>query len=91
MATAPDWIAETVSSLAPLATAAEASAVLRTSPRNLRRHIAAGRLQAIRAEESGSSRVLIPRVEIERFLRACIGAEETQPRARVKLAPARRA
>ena len=82
MSTSTDWVAETVSGLKPLATAAEASAALRTSPRNLRRHIAAGRLRAIRAEESGSSRVLIPRCEIERFLRACAG--EDQPITRVK-------
>ena len=32
--------------------------------------IAVGRLKALRARESGSSRVLIPRVEIERYLRS---------------------
>jgi excisionase family DNA binding protein len=74
MLPALDWIADVVAPLPALATAQEASAALRTSPRNLRRHIAAGRLQAIRAEEAGSSRVLIPRAEIERFLRACAGA-----------------
>jgi len=74
MSTFPDWIAETISGLPALTTAAEASAVLRTTPRNLRRHIAAGRIRAIRAEESGSSRVLVPRAELERFLRACAGA-----------------
>lgn len=74
MSTSLDWIQETVAHLPPLATASEAAEALRTSPRNLRRHIAAGRLAAIRAEETGSSRVLIPRAEIERFLRACAGA-----------------
>jgi len=69
-----DWISDVVADLPALATAAETSKALRTSPRNLRRHIAAGRLVAIRAEESGSSRVLVPRAEIERFLRACAGA-----------------
>jgi hypothetical protein len=67
----PDWISETVAHLPALATASEASAVLRTSTRNLRRHI--GRIRAFRAEETGSSRVLIPRAELERFLRACAG------------------
>ncbi|MES1186900.1 MAG: helix-turn-helix domain-containing protein [Myxococcales bacterium] len=62
-----DWIAETVADLPPLATAAEAAKALRTSPRNLRRHVAAGRLKALRAEEAGSSRVLIPRAEIARL------------------------
>lgn len=72
--TEPSWIAETVAALPPLATMKEAATVLRTTPRNLRRHVAAGRLQAIRAEETGSSRVLFPRAEIARFLRACAGA-----------------
>lgn len=65
-----DWIADAVGTLAPLATVAETCAVLRTSTRNLRRMIATGRLKALRARESGSSRVLVPRVEIERFLRS---------------------
>lgn len=65
-----DWISETVADLPPLTTAAEAAKALRTSPRNLRRHVAAGRLKSLRAEESGSSRVLIPRSEIVRFLRS---------------------
>lgn len=73
MSTSLDWIAETVAGLPPLVTAKEASTVLRTTTRNLRRHIAAGRIVAIRAEESGSSRVLFPRAEIARFLRACAG------------------
>jgi hypothetical protein len=69
----PVWIQEAVADLPALTTAAEAARALRTSPRNLRRHIAAGRLKAIRAEETGSSRVLIPRLEIVRFLTACAG------------------
>jgi excisionase family DNA binding protein len=64
-----DWIADTVASLAPLTTASEAAAALRTSPRNLRRMIADGRICAVRAKETGSSRVLIARVEIARYLR----------------------
>lgn len=65
-----DWIADVVAQLNPLTSAAEASNALRTSPRNLRRLIAAGRLRAVRAHESGSSRVLVPRLEIERYLRS---------------------
>jgi len=74
MSTPPiDWIKEAIAELPALTTAKECASALRTTPRNLRRHIAAGRLNAIRAEETGSSRVLIPRSEIERFLRACAG------------------
>jgi excisionase family DNA binding protein len=71
LSTPTDWIQETVAELPPLATVKEAAAVLRTTPRNLRRHVASGRLRAIRAEGNGSSRVLFPRAEIARFLAAC--------------------
>jgi excisionase family DNA binding protein len=67
------WIADAVAGLQPLATAAETCAVLRTSSRNLRRMIAAGRIKAIKTRETGPSRVLVPRVEIERFLRSLDG------------------
>jgi excisionase family DNA binding protein len=65
-----DWISDVIGQLRPMTTAAEASTALRTSPRNLRRMIADGRLRAVRSRESGSSRVLVPRVEIERYLRS---------------------
>ncbi|HEY5372947.1 MAG TPA: helix-turn-helix domain-containing protein [Polyangiaceae bacterium] len=67
-----DWITETVTGLAPLATAKETAAVLRTSTRNLRRMIGDGRIRAVRAQESGSSPVLVPRGEIERYLRGLV-------------------
>jgi excisionase family DNA binding protein len=65
-----DWVADVVAKLHPLCTAGEAANALRTSTRNLRRMIADGRLGAVRAVESGSSRVLVPRAEIERYLRS---------------------
>lgn len=65
-----DWIADAVASLHPLATLFEAAATLRMCTRSVRRMVATGRLKAIRSRESGSSRVLIPRVEIERYLRS---------------------
>jgi excisionase family DNA binding protein len=65
-----DWIADAVSALRPLATVNETCAVLRTSTRNLRRMIATGRLRAVRSRVGGSSRVLVPRVEIETYLRS---------------------
>jgi excisionase family DNA binding protein len=79
-----DWIAETIRELKPLATASEAANVLRMSTRHLRRMITSGRITAVRARESGASRVLVPRSEIERFLRACTG--EVAPLQRVKRA-----
>lgn len=67
----PDWIAEVVRELPPLATANEAARALRTTPRNLRRMIAAGRITAVRSRESGSSRVLVPRTSIASYLATC--------------------
>ena len=65
-------INEIEAGLPALATASEAANALRTSPRNLRRLIVAGRLGAMRKRESGSSRVLIPRAEIGRYLRSLV-------------------
>ena len=66
----PDWVAEAVASLPPLVTTGEAIATLRTSKRNLYRLVAAGRLHAVRQAERGSSRLLIPRASIEKYLRS---------------------
>jgi excisionase family DNA binding protein len=69
-----DWISETVSTLAPLCTASEAAALLRTSPRNLRRWVADGRITGVHHIEGGSSRVLVPRASIESYLRGLVSA-----------------
>lgn len=67
-----DWISEATKDLPAITTAAEAAKVLRTSPRNLRRMVVDGRIQAIRERESGSSRVLVPRASIESYLRGLV-------------------
>lgn len=67
-----DSINEIEASLPALATANEAARALRMSGRNLRRLIVAGRITALRAQESGSSRVLIPRAEVGRYLRSLV-------------------
>lgn len=64
-----EWIADVVATLRPLCTIDEAAELLRTSTRNLRRLIAAGRIETVRSRQGGGSRVLIPRVELGRFLR----------------------
>ncbi len=71
---APDWIEDTLEDLPPLCTTAEAVSLLRTSRRNLYRMVARGRLNALRQESSGSSRLLFPRSELARFLRSMEGA-----------------
>lgn len=46
----------------------EVATALRTSKRTVRRLIASGRLRVARLEIGGSSRVLIPRAELERIV-----------------------
>ncbi len=65
-----DWITEAVSSLPVLSTAKETADTLRMSQRQLRRLIVAERIPAIRGREGGSSRVLVPRASIEKYLRS---------------------
>lgn len=70
-----DWVSDIVAALPALSTANEAARVLRMSPRNLRRLYTDGRLSVVRARESGSSRVLVPRLSIERYLRSLAVAQ----------------
>ena len=67
--TAPDLAAEVVAALPPLATTEETAACLRVSLRTLRRRIADGHFRTIRDQDAGGSRVLIPRTEVERYIR----------------------
>jgi excisionase family DNA binding protein len=68
-AAADDWISDVVRDLKPIATIEESAAALRRSTRSVRRLVASGQLDAVRTAEAGSSRVLIPRRAIEKFLR----------------------
>jgi excisionase family DNA binding protein len=61
-------IAQALAHLPPLCTVPEAAEALRTSPRNVKRWIASGRLLAARVVRSGGSRVLIPRSSIESLI-----------------------
>lgn len=69
-ANGPDWIDETLAGYPPLLTVQEAMGVIRTSRRNFSRLLADGRIKSVRAAEGGSSRHLIPRSELARYLRA---------------------
>jgi excisionase family DNA binding protein len=64
----PDWVLDCTSDLPGLLLIPEAANALRMHPRTIRRMIRAGVLRAVRATESGSARVLIPRAEIQRYL-----------------------
>jgi excisionase family DNA binding protein len=60
-------VAVPLSELPTLCTVAEAAKALRQSVYTVHRYIAAGRFRAARLD-SGSSRVLIPRSELERLV-----------------------
>lgn len=55
--------------LPSLCTVDEAAKALRSSTRTVRRLLATGRLRAAKLALGGSSRLLVPRVEIERLVR----------------------
>lgn len=69
----PDWVDEALASTPPLLTVLEAVVLLRMSRRHFYRLLAAGRIKAFRASESGSSRHLVPKTEIARYLRTLAG------------------
>lgn len=65
-----DWVQDVVAKLPPLMTISETAKVLRMSARNVSRNVARGRLAAVRTGVGGgSSRVLVARAELARFLR----------------------
>lgn len=65
-----DWVRDVVAKLPPLATMSETADTLRMSRRTVSRLLVQGRLNAVRTGVGGgSSRVLIARAEIARFLR----------------------
>jgi len=69
----PDWITEALRGASALLTTPEACAILRCGRRNLYRLTASGRLKGVRAHDSGSSRLLIPRASMEAYLRGLEG------------------
>lgn len=68
-----DWIDEIVAGLPALVTSAEVADILRMSPRNVTRLMAIGRLHYVQQANGGSSRRLVPRSELARYLRALEG------------------
>jgi hypothetical protein len=65
-----DWVRDVVAKLPPLVTISETAEAPRMSRRNVARLLARGRLDAVRTGVGGgSSRVLVARAEIARFLR----------------------
>jgi excisionase family DNA binding protein len=64
----PDWALDAVSQLPALVPIKQAAGLLSVSVRTTRRWIRSERLLALRTSLSGSGRVLIPRLEIARFL-----------------------
>ncbi len=70
---APEWVTETLSGLPDLLTVAEVCATLRCAPRTVYRYIDRGRLKGVRPQESGSSKLLIPRGSVGKFLTSLEG------------------
>lgn len=66
----PDYLSELARELPLTLSAAEAADVLRVSERQLRRMIRAGELVAYRRTGSGSSRIVVPRLEVLRHMAA---------------------
>lgn len=67
---ATNWIDDVVTGLPTLVSISESAKALRMSARNVSRLLARGHLRAVRTGiGGGSSRVLIARAEIARFLR----------------------
>ncbi len=66
----PNWIVEALAGLPPILTTDEVCRVLRCTRRHLYRMQASGLIPGVRAKESGSSRVLVPRSSLEGYLRS---------------------
>jgi excisionase family DNA binding protein len=64
----PAWVEEAVAGLPVLVTTAEATKVLRTTQRNLYRWIAIGKITAVKDTCGGSTRVLIPKSALVKYL-----------------------
>lgn len=64
----PVYLEDLRASLAPLLLVGEAAEAMRMHPRTLQKFIARGVIKAVRAQQAGSSRVLVPRSEVIRFL-----------------------
>jgi len=71
---APAWVGEALEGQPALMTVPEVCSTIRTSRRNLYRLIASARLESLKQTEGGSSRLLIPRESVERYLLALAGA-----------------
>jgi excisionase family DNA binding protein len=69
MSTPIDLIDQTLADLPRFLLVEETAKVLRVSRRTVARYIATGRIRVLKADDSGSCRVLVPRAELERYLR----------------------
>ena len=69
----PTWIDDVCADLPTLLTLEEASKALRVSKRTLQRWIAVQTLRAVRQSAADNARVLIPRVEVKRYLEELAG------------------
>lgn len=68
----PTWIADVLEGLPALVTPAEVQARARIKRRKLNQLAADGRLRVVRHAEGGSSRLLITRESLARYLRTLV-------------------
>ncbi|HEX3852193.1 MAG TPA: helix-turn-helix domain-containing protein [Polyangiaceae bacterium] len=64
----PKFADDAVAGLAVFVTVEELVVLLRTSRRQIYRLISTGRLPAVKQSDGGSSRNLVPRVEVHKYL-----------------------
>lgn len=67
-----NWVDDAVASLPPLVTVEELVTLLRTSRRQIYRLISDGRLSAVKQSEGGSSRNLVPRPAVAKYLHSLV-------------------
>jgi hypothetical protein len=67
---APAWVTDAIAGLPPIARIEEVAGLIRMCPRQIRRLIKSGQLRAVRGRETGPARLLIPRVEVGRYLQS---------------------
>lgn len=69
------WVDEALAGTPALLTVEETIGILRMSRRSFYRLLSTGRINAFRASETGSSRNLVPRSEVARYLRSLAGVQ----------------
>lgn len=65
-----NWVTETLAGTPAIMTVEELVSLLRVSRRQVYRLLSNGRIHAVKQAEGGSSRHLVPRSSVEKYLRS---------------------